>query len=143
MRVPVSIVGAALLWIREDGMGLDDLSRPLAGRAIPYVVIRVKPTRHGTKCRINNLGLGLAMDTQNLIVINKRSHGFPTTSGHIGPGQIVSRRVSGHRSEVITSSRSSVATSTDDHMAASFFRINQPLEDIEAKLSHDLGVRNR
>jgi hypothetical protein len=124
-------------------MGLDDLSRPIAGRAIPYVVIGVKPTRHGTECGINNLGLGLAMDAQNLIVVNKRCHGFPTTSGQLGPGPIVSRRVSGHWSEVITPSRSSVATSTDDHMAASVFRINQPLEDIEAQLSHDLGVRNR
>jgi hypothetical protein len=100
-------------------MGLDDLSRPLAGRAIPYVVIRVKPTRHGTECRFNNLGLGLAMDAQNLIVVNKRSHGVPTTSVHLGRVQIVSRRLSGQQSEVISPSQSSVATGTDDHLAAS------------------------
>jgi len=100
-------------------MGLDDLSRPLAGRAISYVVIGVKPTRHGTECRFNNLGLGLAMDAQNLIVVNKRSHGVPTTSVHLGRVQIVSRRLSGQQSEVISPSQSSVATGTDDHLAAS------------------------
>ena len=100
-------------------MGLDDLSRPLAGRAIPYVVIRVKPTRHSTECRIDDLGLGLTMDAQNLIVVNKRSHGVPTTSVHLGRVQIVSRRLSGQQSEVITPSRSSVGISTDDHGATS------------------------
>ena len=62
LRVPFSIVGASLLRVREDGMSLDDLSRSLARRAISNVAIRVKPTRHGTKCRVDNLWLSLAVD---------------------------------------------------------------------------------
>jgi hypothetical protein len=98
-------------------MGLVDLSHTLAGRAIPGIAIRVKPTRHGTECRIDNLRLSLPVDAQYLIVIDKRTHGVPTTSVNLGRVQIVSRGLAGQRGEVITPSRSSVATSTADHGA--------------------------
>jgi hypothetical protein len=91
MRVPFAIVGASLLWVREDRMSINDLSRTLARRAIADVAIRVKPTRHGTECRIDHLWLSPPMDAQTLIVINKWGHGFPTTSGNLGLAPIVSR----------------------------------------------------
>ena len=65
-------------------MSIDDLSHTLARRAVPCIAIRVKPTRHGTECRVDNLWLSLAVDAQNLVVINAWGHGFPTTTGNLG-----------------------------------------------------------
>ena len=61
----------------------------------------MKPTRHGTECRVDNLWLSLAVDAQNLVVINAWGHGFPTTTGNLGQTRIVSRGLAGQRGEVI------------------------------------------
>src|SRR3954471_20788695 len=92
-------------------MRLVDLSHALTGRAIPCVAIRVKSTRHCTKCRVDNFRLGLAMNAQNLIVIDKRGHNVSTTSGNVEQVQIVTRRLAHQSGAVISSSRSSVSTS--------------------------------
>ena len=84
MSVPFAIVGASPLWVRQNRMGLVDPAHTLAGRAIPCIAIRVKSTRHGTECRIDNLWLSLPMDAQNLIMINEWNHGIATTSVNLG-----------------------------------------------------------